>query len=295
MDWFYAKDGQRTGPVSDSQLSELVRNRVLPPTALVWREGLEKWAPFNTVFSLAKPTAPQPGEKMCAVCERAFSIADLLRYEKCFVCADCKPEFFQRLREGLGAQPVEAWRSGKYLVTRRESRLPDRCIKCNAPANGNKLLRRLQWHPWWATLPLIAAPAALGLAAITPWPRWFATAGIISFFVTLLFALLTQQKADVHIGLCPRHWSEYHKRSAVVMLAAIFSIVAFIAGCNFMRRQLVDRIVVFSFLGIFIACIAYGMVALRTVRTRKLTKTTIWLRGVSPKYLAELPEWPGES
>ena len=40
------------------------------------------------------------------------------------------------------------WRMNKRLVTRTETVFPDRCIKCNAPANGFRLKRTLYWqHP----------------------------------------------------------------------------------------------------------------------------------------------------
>src|SRR5438045_334031 len=38
------------------------------------------------------------------------------------------------------------WRDGKTLVMMKEAFLPDRCVKCNGPANGYRLRRRLSWH-----------------------------------------------------------------------------------------------------------------------------------------------------
>jgi hypothetical protein len=38
------------------------------------------------------------------------------------------------------------WREGKTLVMWKEAVLPDRCIRCNAPANGRRLIRKLNWH-----------------------------------------------------------------------------------------------------------------------------------------------------
>jgi hypothetical protein len=36
----------------------------------------------------------------------------------------------------------------------------------------------------------------------------------------------------------------------------------------------------------------YGLVAARMVAPVRITDTHIWLKGVCPGFLAELPEWP---
>src|SRR5882762_3300178 len=38
------------------------------------------------------------------------------------------------------------WRDSSTLVMTKDASLPDRCVKCNAPANGLRLKRRLAWH-----------------------------------------------------------------------------------------------------------------------------------------------------
>jgi hypothetical protein len=45
----------------------------------------------------------------------------------------------------------DAWRHEKMLVVRKGAELPDRCLKCAAPARGYRLSRSLSWHkPVWA-------------------------------------------------------------------------------------------------------------------------------------------------
>ncbi len=44
--WFYARNGQQSGPVSDAQLRELIRNGGLDPQKdLVWNSGMSDWQP----------------------------------------------------------------------------------------------------------------------------------------------------------------------------------------------------------------------------------------------------------
>jgi len=38
------------------------------------------------------------------------------------------------------------WRDNKTLVMTKDALLPDQCVKCNAPAHGFKLKRKLTWH-----------------------------------------------------------------------------------------------------------------------------------------------------
>ncbi len=52
--WYYTRDRKnRVGPVSDTQIRELLGSRQLGPTDLVWREGLANWMAVNQVAELA--------------------------------------------------------------------------------------------------------------------------------------------------------------------------------------------------------------------------------------------------
>ncbi len=51
-----------------------------------------------------------------------------------------------RVSDGAGA-----WRRKKTLIIDRESRLPDRCVKCNAPAE-ERLHVKISWHKQWVYL-----------------------------------------------------------------------------------------------------------------------------------------------
>ena len=68
--WHYEQNGKPCGPVTAAALQELFGVRgaspaILPPTALVWKDGMANWAPANTVpeFSAvinAPPDTPPP-------------------------------------------------------------------------------------------------------------------------------------------------------------------------------------------------------------------------------------------
>jgi hypothetical protein len=114
--------GQQAGPVDDAQLGELVRNGIVQPDTLVWHEGLTEWMAYRQVAPPMGPGAASAPPVMAAVpgmidassqatgaplagvvcteCGRTFLTDQVIRYGDRFVCAACKPIFFQRLQEG---------------------------------------------------------------------------------------------------------------------------------------------------------------------------------------------------
>jgi uncharacterized RDD family membrane protein YckC len=97
MTYYYAVNGQQTGPVEEEQLRGMVTSGALPADTLIWREGMPQWQPFST--ALGDPTAVG-ATVACNVCHQTFPIDQTIRYGTVNVCAGCKPRFVQGLREG---------------------------------------------------------------------------------------------------------------------------------------------------------------------------------------------------
>jgi uncharacterized membrane protein YjgN (DUF898 family) len=68
MQWYYANNGQRSGPVSDAEFQSLVQAGTIGPATLVWRQGMANWLPYSQVATggavpAAGPAAmPSSGE-----------------------------------------------------------------------------------------------------------------------------------------------------------------------------------------------------------------------------------------
>src|SRR5690348_10046902 len=117
MQWYYVEAGQQAGPLDESQLEGLVRSGKIQADTLVWHEGMTAWAPYREVAPAANPPPASPGAPpiaagdagaesgglICSECGRAFPPGEVIRYLDKWVCAGCKPVFFQRLREGATA------------------------------------------------------------------------------------------------------------------------------------------------------------------------------------------------
>jgi hypothetical protein len=57
------------------------------------------------------------------------------------------PKAVQTFGEMAPTGEGDAWRNGPLLVLRRGGQLPDRCVKCNAPAEGGRFRRVIRSIP----------------------------------------------------------------------------------------------------------------------------------------------------
>jgi hypothetical protein len=132
MNWYYVDAGQQAGPVDEAGLAELVRTGKIQPETLVWHEGMQGWSAYLNVAPITPgreagtpapsgtPATGSTGGVTCSECGRVFAPSDVIRYEDKFVCASCKPIFFQRLREGatLAAPSTGGTATEADLLTR---------------------------------------------------------------------------------------------------------------------------------------------------------------------------------
>jgi hypothetical protein len=58
--WFFSRQGKQEGPIPQMQLRDLIRNRQLQLTDMVWREGMAQWLPVQSIPDLSTGTANGP-------------------------------------------------------------------------------------------------------------------------------------------------------------------------------------------------------------------------------------------
>ena len=100
MDWYYAENNQRRGPVAEPEFDELVRTGRIRPDTQVWREGWPDWRPFSETGAVLT-TPDGAAAARCAECSRPFPTTEMVQYQDSWVCPDCKPVFFQKVKEGI--------------------------------------------------------------------------------------------------------------------------------------------------------------------------------------------------
>lgn len=273
MDWHFEQNGKSKGPVSDSQLEELVRAGTVTDATLVWHAGLDAWRPYGSVRSrsappalAAAPSVTGPGTRQsCVECGRSFPRDEMLFLTNNWVCAQCKPVFIQKLKEGLKGGRVGVWRQGQTLIMRRDAELPDRCVKCNSPVNGAKMPRNLYWHH-----------PALYLVIL------------LNLLIYLIVAILVRQRAKISVGLCEKHRASRKQAVRLAWILALLGIGLFVGGIILRNGwQMLCGIV------LLLGGALYGAIRGRIVSVRRMDKEHIWLNGCCPEYLENLPDWNG--
>lgn len=104
MLWYYEKDSEQNGPVSEEELLALYEKGILRGSNLVWREGMTDWVPMAERFPSLAVGSPRKNVA-CPACGTLVPAEHLIPSGESQVCPHCKDEFAQGLREGL-SQPV---------------------------------------------------------------------------------------------------------------------------------------------------------------------------------------------
>ena len=165
------------------------------------------------------------------------------------------------------------WRHRNVLVVLRQSPLPLICLKSGQPAK-QWLRRDLQWHEPWIFLTLL-----LGFLP-----------GI------LVYAILAHnrtKRAALMMGLSDEWAIRRRTRMIIAAGIALAGIALGIAGCllNGERQNEGWLILLPIALVTLIGAAIYNHYACRLVWPQRITDQYIFLRGVHPDVLDQLPEW----
>lgn len=155
------------------------------------------------------------------------------------------------------------WRDGTRVVMDRNAVLPNRCFKCNDPANGYRRVENLTY---------------------------------VSTGRQLLFGVwsyLAAKRAQVAIGLCERHRRSRAWTVAFISMAAIA--FSFLEVTQLQPRDVILPITAAAaFIGGCVGLV-YAAFPRHIVRAAGMTDTHIWLKGAGEDYLASLPAAPALS
>jgi hypothetical protein len=161
------------------------------------------------------------------------------------------------------------YRKGKLLVMHKQATLPDVCVKSNQPANGWRLKRNLSWHH-----------PAVYLALL------------LNLIIFVILAMVLRKQATIYVGLS-KPW--FHKRRWAIFIgwASFFFGVALIIVAAVLADQYPAAAVAIpiALVGMLVGII-YGFVVARIVSPKRIDDYYVWLGGVHPDFLADLPPWP---
>ncbi len=182
----------------------------------------------------------------------------------------------------------ECWRDGNLLVCRRvmpmsidgtrphqsdallrAAKLPNRCIKCNAPTDSAPLGSVLAWHhpAFHFLLPFSVVIQMWSLAP--PWENY----------------------AALQIGVCDRHRfrQQVVAASPSVLLAVTFCVLTFLPG--YLARWQTNYVLAAAVF--FVLGAGLSMLSSRWLAIKKLNRNHVWLKGAAPEYLDELSKFSG--
>lgn len=138
VNWYYAQDNQKIGPVSPDEIKSLYENKTIGLDTLIWRPGMDQWQPLRNVIQTPQQSAPPPAppsapsqpessdttdeaadisaatattepqdqvsvaaQSTCSECSQSFNADELMQFGDAHICAGCKPVFVQKMREGV--------------------------------------------------------------------------------------------------------------------------------------------------------------------------------------------------
>ena len=105
MAWHYVRDNSTQGPVELTELHRLRQQGAIQAETPVWTDGMTDWVPYEKSAAAGSPVTTSGGVAVaahpCVECGKSFPESDMLSYEDQWVCASCKPFFFQRVKEGV--------------------------------------------------------------------------------------------------------------------------------------------------------------------------------------------------
>jgi len=170
------------------------------------------------------------------------------------------------MRDMSVGQFVGYWREGDRLVMDRNAVLPDRCVKCNQPAEGYRRSVNVTYSP--------------------------GSARFLFGEIALLFA----KRATVAIGLCERHRPRRGRAitPALISLAGLFGLLAIPTFVTAIPAG-IGVAVMLGFVAIFVVGAFFALTRAfggGSVRATKITDSHVWLKGVGAPFLESLAAPP---
>jgi uncharacterized RDD family membrane protein YckC len=100
MNWYFQQDGSQIGPLTDTEFDQKVKEGKVQAGTLVWNETLKGWQAYGTLTGAPNLEVAPLATQSCTQCLQVFPERDMIRFQNSWVCASCKPLFFQKLKEG---------------------------------------------------------------------------------------------------------------------------------------------------------------------------------------------------
>jgi len=153
------------------------------------------------------------------------------------------------------------WRKDDQLIVFHNTQFPDRCVKCNAPANGLRLKRMVYWQP----------PVHGGLGAVIIKAGWMA---------------VVRKKAKLNIGICPKHLRRRHQAIVIGLTGVAAGMLLMVFGATWFHSGYTEL----SGFTIFAGSALYGGIVGPVIFLTMTKDGLVFIDGVGRDFLAGLPK-----
>ena len=160
---------------------------------------------------------------------------------------------------------IAVWRDGNVLITLPGAEMPQRCVKCNEPADRPTKPRKVYWHH----------PAIYLLL-------------LFNIIIYAIVAVIARRRAFISPGLCEEH----KKRRRVALILAW---TGFLGGVLLVFGAIGSSLGAWgALLGVLLilAAVLCGLFA-RVVYAQKIDKEYVRLKGCGNPFLNSLPPFSG--
>jgi len=159
------------------------------------------------------------------------------------------------------ASAGDAWREDQFLVVRRGCHLPDRCVRCNAPAVVPMKSSKFYWHSPWLYLTIL-----------------------IGLWLYIIIALIVRQKTEVTWGLCDEHARLRKRHYLIAGGSALTAIALFFVAAN------VDGASALGWLGalLLVVALCWAVVGPRVLVPVRIDGGLARFKGAGPAFLYSL-------
>lgn len=173
-----------------------------------------------------------------------------------------------RLVDDVSEYHHTVWRSGNSLVVRKDSVLPDCCVKCGVPAKGQTAKKWLFWH----------TPVLLPVALLS-WPFY------------LLLAMGMRKTMTLAMPMCARHLAQRKWLTVLGVLLLPAALLCVLAALT----ALIPVLMLVAMLMVIASAVIVGRVR-NPVWVVRFEEELAWVQNVHPSILEResIPVWEEE-
>lgn len=192
--WWYAINGVKEGPCSQTQLNELIQNHVLQPQHLVWTQGYAQWTPVADVPEFAALLVearllppPLPASPPPVIPQAPAAVPDEPQPPERIVVLETNAVVFNEpsVKEESVAAPVRPMSSTQPMYAREPAQRPQPKVEATPASNNEAAVAPASAYPWRRFFARLVDMTLLGLPTAI-------VVGVVGSLLSLNFAIWLQ-------------------------------------------------------------------------------------------------------